>query len=42
MGLKSPWEVFCVGWGGVGLWLINIIEHGFSITHFMRNHAFWK
>ena len=28
MGLKSPWELFYVGWGGVGLWLINIIEHG--------------
>ena len=22
MGLKSPWEFFCGGGGGVGLWLI--------------------
>ena len=37
MGLKSPWEFFCGGWGGS---VANIIGH--ALLHFMRNHAFWK
>ena len=30
MGLKSPWEFFCGGWGGS---VANIIEHGLLHTY---------
>ena len=29
MGLKSPWEFFCEGWGGS---VANIIEYGLLNT----------